>query len=204
MLPTVVRPFDVRVYINFIEAGLCLYNPDNPLRPVNSPKAVYQIEGNLLALLKTYKTDNYVKQLKIYLSSMLSLADKYASERDMNMIPVKLKNGTEIKLSAGEHSCLIKQIVENFASRYAPGGKLVYVGDTGAKHGPVDAKRYNELSNLFKGCKAGLVYVSAFPTRKTFLKHLEVIAWETEVWIADAPTHMIHFNGTRFLGPYDD
>ena len=75
----------------FIEAGLCLYNPDDPLRPVNSPKAVYQIEGNLLALLKTYKTDAYVKQLKIYLSNMLSLADKYASERDMNMIPVKLK-----------------------------------------------------------------------------------------------------------------
>lgn len=231
----------------FIEAGLCLYNPDDPLRPVNSPKTVYQIEGNLLALLKTYKTDAYVKQLKIYLSSMLSLADKYASERDMNMIPVKLKNGTEIKLSAGEHSGLIKQIVENFASRYAPGSELVYVGDTGAKHGyfdvvllknlgielnkrgklpdvviyytkknwliliesvtshgPVDAKRYNELSNLFKGCKAGLVYVSAFPTRKTFLKYLEIIAWETEVWIADAPTHMIHFNGTRFLGPYDD
>ena len=75
----------------FTEAGLCLYNPDDPLRPVNSPKAVYQIEGNLLALLKTYKTDAYVKQLKIYLSNMLSLADKYASERDMNMIPVKLK-----------------------------------------------------------------------------------------------------------------
>ncbi len=52
----------------FIEAGLCLYNPDDPLRPVNSPKAVYQMEPHLLTLLKTYKTDDYVKQLKIYLS----------------------------------------------------------------------------------------------------------------------------------------
>lgn len=69
-------------------------------------------------------------------------------------------------------------------------------------HGPVDAKRYDELSKLFKDCTAGLVFISAFPTRKVFIKYQEVIAWETEVWIADAPTHMIHFNGSRFLGPY--
>ncbi|MFS2517149.1 MULTISPECIES: BsuBI/PstI family type II restriction endonuclease [Parabacteroides] len=27
------------------------------------------------------------------------------------------------------------------------------------------------------------------------------IAWETEVWIAENPGHMIHFNGDRFIGP---
>ena len=69
-------------------------------------------------------------------------------------------------------------------------------------HGPVESKRQIELARLFKGCKAGLVYVSAFPDRKTFLRYLDVIAWESEVWIADAATHMIHFNGSRFLGPY--
>jgi len=46
------------------------------------------------------------------------------------------------------------------------------------------------------------VYVSAFPSRKHFLKYMKNIAWETEVWIADAPSHMIHFNGDKFLGPY--
>jgi len=34
-------------------------------------------------------------------------------------------------------------------------------------------------------------------------KYLAEIAWETEVWVADSPTHLIHFNGQRFLGPYD-
>jgi len=34
-------------------------------------------------------------------------------------------------------------------------------------------------------------------------RYLGEIAWESEVWVADAPTHLIHFNGTRFLGPYD-
>lgn len=69
-------------------------------------------------------------------------------------------------------------------------------------HGPVDQKRKNELTNLFASARPGLVFVSAFPDRKTFTRFHAAIAWETEVWIADAPDHMIHFNGQRFLGPY--
>jgi hypothetical protein len=30
------------------------------------------------------------------------------------------------------------------------------------------------------------------------------ISWETEVCIAESPTHLIHFNGERFLGPYEE
>jgi len=71
-------------------------------------------------------------------------------------------------------------------------------------HGPVDAKRHQELNQLFKNSKAGLVFVSAFPDRRTFTKYHEVISWETEVWIADNPSHLIHFNGARFLGPYSN
>lgn len=229
----------------FIEAGICTYNPDKPDRPVNSPKAVYQIEPNLQVVLKTFGTDSYKTRLKHYLSTRKTLIETYAKAREMEMIPVTLKDGQKIVLSAGEHSELIKAIVEDFGSRYAAGGELVYVGDTGDKHGffdeellaklgveldkhskmpdvviyiaaknwllliesvtshgPVDSKRQGELSKLFKTCSAGLVYVSAFPTRRTFLKYLDVIAWESEVWIADAPSHMIHFNGVRFLGPY--
>lgn len=69
-------------------------------------------------------------------------------------------------------------------------------------HGPVDGKRHAELSRLFAGCQAGLVYVTAFPTRAIMAKYLSEISWETEVWVAEAPTHLIHFNGERFLGPY--
>lgn len=69
-------------------------------------------------------------------------------------------------------------------------------------HGPVDAKRREELTTLFEECGAGLVFVSAFPDRRTFNRYQEVVSWETEVWIADHPDHLIHFNGIRFLGPY--
>jgi hypothetical protein len=69
-------------------------------------------------------------------------------------------------------------------------------------HGPVDGKRHDELNRLFEKSKAGLVFVSAFPDRKTFTHYAEAISWETEVWIADNPTHLIHYNGARFLGPH--
>ncbi len=72
-----------------------------------------------------------------------------------------------------------------------------------ASSGPVDAGRHIELSELFQQSTAGLVYVTAFPDRGgVFRKFLAVVAWETEVWCASDPTHLIHFNGERFLGPY--
>jgi adenine-specific DNA-methyltransferase len=74
--------------------------------------------------------------------------------------------------------------------------------EAASSHGPVDAKRHGELQTLFAGSKAGLVFVSCFPTRAEMRKYLKDIAWESEAWCADAPTHMIHFDGERFLGPY--
>ncbi len=70
-------------------------------------------------------------------------------------------------------------------------------------HGPVSPKRWIELEEAFKDCTVGLVYVTAFPDRAEFRKNAADIAWETEVWIADNPDHMIHFNGDRFLGPHE-
>ena len=70
-------------------------------------------------------------------------------------------------------------------------------------HGPVNAKRLDELKSLFKDSTAGLVFVTAFPDRKTMVRYLPEIAWETEVWVAEAADHLIHFNGERFLGPYE-
>jgi len=71
-------------------------------------------------------------------------------------------------------------------------------------HGPIDIKRHNELKELFGTSSAGLVFVTAFETRKDMSKFLSQIAWETDVWTADSPTHLVHFNGERFLGPYED
>ena len=70
-------------------------------------------------------------------------------------------------------------------------------------HGPVNPKRRLELSALFANSKAGIVYVTAFLNRRVMIRYLDEISWETEVWVAESPTHLIHFNGERFLGPYE-
>lgn len=71
-------------------------------------------------------------------------------------------------------------------------------------HGPMSPKRIVELEEMMSGCKAGPVYVSAFPDFAEFRKHMKAIAWDTEVWLSDTPDHMIHYNGDRFLGPRRD
>lgn len=70
-------------------------------------------------------------------------------------------------------------------------------------HGPVNPLRKKDLESLFGGSEAGIVYVSCFPNRRVLRSHLMDIAWETEVWLESDPTHMIHFNGSRFMGPYE-
>lgn len=68
-------------------------------------------------------------------------------------------------------------------------------------HGPISEKRFIELNKQFESSTAGLVFVTAFPDQKTFRRFAADVAWETEVWIADRPDHLVHFNGDRFLGP---
>lgn len=161
------------------------------------------------------------------------------------MISLQIPGGTKLQISPGEHSGLIKAIIEHFGPRFVPGGEVLYIGDTGEKwgccdtaklqalgvevnakgkmpdvvlfypekqwliliesvtsHGPVDSKRHNALAKLFAASTVGIVYVTAFPSRSIMSRYAAEIAWETEVWIADAPSHLIHFNGTGLLGPY--
>ncbi len=70
-------------------------------------------------------------------------------------------------------------------------------------HGPIGIKRHNELKDLFKDSLLPLVFVTAFPSRKIMMRYLREIAWETDVWVSETPDHLIHFNGERFLGPYE-
>lgn len=79
--------------------------------------------------------------------------------------------------------------------------RWVYLIEAVTSHGPMNPKRVLELREMFAGSGMGLVFVSAFPDFAEFRKHMKNIAWETEVWLADTPEHMIHFNGDRFFGP---
>lgn len=67
---------------------------------------------------------------------------------------------------------------------------------------PIDPMRKRTLEDLTKNCTADIIFVTAFLNRAVFRKFVADIAWETEVWIAEAPDHMVHFNGDKFLGPH--
>ncbi len=67
--------------------------------------------------------------------------------------------------------------------------------------GPMSPKRIKEIEDMTKNVTAGKIYVTAFLDFATFKKHSQELAWETEVWIAEMPDHMIHFNGDKFMGP---
>lgn len=123
----------------FCAAGVALYNPDKPDRPVNSPKAVYQIEPAALSMLRTFGSPAWHDSLATYLAERETLVTRYAKEREQNRIPVEIAAGQQITLSPGEHSELIRAIIEDFAPRFAPGSVLVYAGDTGEKWGYFDA-----------------------------------------------------------------
>jgi adenine-specific DNA-methyltransferase len=229
----------------FVDAGLVVTNPDKPDRPTNSPDWVYQIEQSALELLRTYGSDDWDHNLRAYLATTETLRTRYAQERVMQQIPVVTTSGDAFMLSPGGQNVLVKAIIEEFAPRFIPGGRVLYVGDTAEKyavyepealaelgvaidahgkmpdvvihhternwlvlieavtsHGPVNPKRRAELEDLFSGSTAGLVFVTAFLTRKALAEYLDDISWRTEVWAADYPSHLIHFDGERFLGPY--
>lgn len=69
-------------------------------------------------------------------------------------------------------------------------------------HGPVSPKRHHEIESFLGNCTADRIYVTAFLNMNDFRKYAADIAWETEVWVAAKPDHMIHFNGPKFLEPY--
>jgi adenine-specific DNA-methyltransferase len=229
----------------FVDAGLALQNPDQPNRPPNSPKWCYQISPEAMKLLLTHSTPAWPVALKEYLAVRPGLAERYKAQRNLALVPCLLPDGKTFDMSPGAHSELIRSVIWEFAPRFAPGSRVLYVGDTGNKGvihdeallgnlgihahergkmpdvilyredkgwlyliesvtsvGPVDGKRYGELARLFSQARAGLVFVTAFPSRQLMARFLPHIAWETEVWCSDQPTHMIHFNGDRFMGPH--
>jgi type II restriction enzyme len=85
---------------------------------------------------------------------------------------------------------------------YSSQKNWIYLIEAVHSSGPISPIRLLELQKLTSKCQAAIIYVTAFLDRDTFRKFAPDIAWESEVWIANAPDHMIHFNGDKFLGPY--
>ncbi|MFS8602690.1 Eco57I restriction-modification methylase domain-containing protein [Priestia megaterium] len=77
----------------------------------------------------------------------------------------------------------------------------LYLIEAVTSHGPISNKRKFELEKMLERSSAGNVFVTAFPDMTVYKQYANDIAWDTEVWFADTPEHMMHLNGDRFLGP---
>ena len=217
--PNTRETFRRQVLHQFVQAGIADYNRDIPDLPVNSPRAHYTISDIALETIKTYKSKNWKKALGNFISKVGGLKEKYSKEREMSRVPLKLSDGRVLLLSPGKHNEVQAAVVEEFASRFAQGSALLYVGDTENKdfhidkdalekigipiteqsklpdvviydeskkwlylieavtsHGPMTPKRVFELEDFLKDCKAGKIYVSAFPNFTEFKKHTSEIA----------------------------
>ena len=84
---------------------------------------------------------------------------------------------------------------------YSEDKNWIYFVESVTSVGAMEPKRIREIEEMTENVSAGKIYVTAFLDFKTFKKFSESLAWETEVWIADMPDHMIHLNGDKFLGP---
>lgn len=85
---------------------------------------------------------------------------------------------------------------------YSKDRNWLYLIEAVHSSGPISEIRLLQLQKLTQDCSADIVYVTAFLDRAKFRQFIADIAWETEVWIADNPDHLVHFNGDKFLGPY--
>lgn len=112
-----------------------------------------------------------------------------------------------------KNDAAMKKIGLNVADRgmlpdivaYSQEKEWVFLIEAVHSSNPLNPERCIELSQtVLASCPFGVVFVTAFLSRADFRKWVGDIAWETEVWLADQPDHMIHFNGDRFFGPHID
>ena len=84
---------------------------------------------------------------------------------------------------------------------YAEDKNWIYFVESVTSVGAMEPKRIKEIEEMTENVSADKIYITAFLDFKTFKRFSDSLAWETEVWIADMPDHMIHLNGDKFLGP---
>lgn len=137
-----------------------------------------------IQILKVFKP-HFVPKAKIL----------YLGDTAHKMLHVDNKMLKKLKIPFTQHDKLPDIVLYERKRNY------LFLIEAVTAHGPMSPKRYEELEEVLKICPVIRIYVSAFLNFKEFKRHINDIAWETEVWIAEVPEHMIHFNGEKFLEP---
>ena len=122
-----------QVLHQFEQAGVVIRNPDNPTLATNSPLTHYCLTEPILTTLRSFGTPKWTKARATFLSQSGALVDVYQKAHEYNKVPLHVADGSVVKLSPGKHNQLQATIVEEFGPRFAPGAKLLYLGDAARK-----------------------------------------------------------------------
>ena len=139
--PNTRETFRRQVLHQFVQAGIADYNPFEPGLPTNSPRAHYAVTEAALEVVRCYATKAWDAAVEGFRREKGALVERYARDRNRSMVPVLAPDGKELSLSPGRHNELQRDVIEAFAPRFAPGARLLYLGDTAKKDLLVDRER---------------------------------------------------------------
>ena len=195
------------------------------LKSYNTPQwqtKLSQFQKSHVSLMQLYYTKRHLKRIPIKINGrMLSFSSGKHNELLKaiieNFAPTFAKGSQCLYIGDTQNKNLVKDNnkLEAIGFTLSCHDKLpdvilfseennwIYFIEAVTSVGPMDNKRINELKLLLRDVTASKIYITAFLDFKTFKRFSDKIAWETEIWLAEQPDHMIHFNGDRFLGPRD-
>ncbi len=122
----------------------------------------------------------------------------YFADAEDRLLYVNEDLMVKLKIPALDEGDLLPDVIA-----YSHDRDWLYLIEAVHSTGPISPEKRLLLSRRFKQCTAPIVFVTTFATRAKYTRFVAEIAWETEVWLADEPDHLIHYNGDRFMGPYD-
>ena len=129
-----------QVLHQFVQARIADYNPFEPELPTNSPRAHYAINEDALHVIRKFGKPEWEAAAQAFVRNHGTLLEVYERRRTRKMVPIQLPDGKKFELSPGKHNQVQKAVVEQFAPRFVPGAKLLYLGDTAKKNLFMDAK----------------------------------------------------------------
>lgn len=172
--PNTRETFRRQVLHQFVQARIADYNPFKPTLPTNSPRAHYALTRAALAAIQTYGTNKWKKSAQQFINEQGSLLMLYQKKRFRLMVPVRLPDGTILKLSPGKHNEIQAAVIEKFAPRFIPGARLLYLGDTAKKGLQLDTGGLAEL-NVIVTEHDKLPDVILHDTKRNWLFLIEVV-----------------------------
>lgn len=134
-----------QVLHQLVQGRIADYNPFEPNLATNSPRAHYTITEAALKAVRFYGSEDWDDAVHEFHSSQGSLLEIYDHNRNLHMVPVRLPDGQNVELSPGKHNDLQKNIIEQFAPRFAPGSDVLYLGDTAKKQLIIDKDKLDKL-----------------------------------------------------------